>query len=297
MTIETDASLDGKTVKDVIKSLKISARLLTRLKSYDDGICVNGEKVTVRFVLKKGDILTLNTDDRKSSENILPFNAPAELLWEDEWYAAFAKPAGIPTHPSRNHRGDTLASRVLYLYRDRTFVFRSLTRLDIDTSGAVIVAKNQLAANEFSKLLINRQVKKEYIAVCLGKIDGEGTVSYPIIRPDPRNIIRTVCHRGEEALTEYKALKSTDDVSLVSLSPVTGRTHQLRVHMKALNHPILSDTLYSLRSEYIDRQALHAMRVEFTHPFTKESVCVTCPLPDDMKMCIKRLFGEQICLF
>ena len=294
MRILIGADLDGKTVKEVIKNHRLSTRLVTRLKTLDDGILVNGTRRTVRHILANGDLLELKLEDRKSSEGVPPFNAPIELLWEDEYYAAFAKPPHLPTHPARHHQSDTLAGRIAYYFRDRDFIFRALTRLDLDTSGVVIVAKNQLAANEFSKLLIKRTVKKEYTAVCLGKIaDGEGTITLPIIRPDERSILRDVGENGEEAITEYKVLKTCDKASLVSVSPITGRTHQIRVHMKAIGHPVFGDTLYSLPDPLIDRQALHASKITFIHPFTKETVSVECPLFDDMKSCISKLFGDR----
>lgn len=292
MKIEIKADFSGKTVKEVVKKHKLSARLLTRLKSMDNGILVNGEKKTVRYVLSDGDLLELAIDDVDKSEGVIPFDAPVTLLWEDEWYAAFAKPAHLPTHPARRHQSDTLAARVAFLWSDRQFIFRALTRLDLDTSGVVIVAKNQLAANEFSKLLIAREVKKEYTAVCLGKIPERGVVNARISRPDPKSILRLAGEEGEEAITEYNVIKVSDTATLVSVFPVTGRTHQIRVHMKYLGAPVLGDTLYSVPSDLIDRQALHATRVTFIHPFTKKTISVTCPLFDDMKNCIKSLFGD-----
>jgi len=293
MKIIITADMSGKTVKEIIKRNKVSTRLLAKLKTLDDGICVNGEKRTVRHVVKENDILTLKIEDTEKSPNITESPIPIDVIWEDEWYIAVAKPAHLPTHPARHHQGDTLASRVAYLLRDRNFVFRALTRLDLDTSGAVIIAKNQLSANEFSKMLIRREVKKEYLAVCRGKIAvSEGCVDKPIYRPDERSIVRCTGDTGEEALTLFKVLKTTENESLVSVFPVTGRTHQIRVHMKAIGHPIVGDTLYSIPSPLIDRQALHAHRISFTHPFTKEEVTVECPLFNDMESMIKNTFGE-----
>jgi len=136
------------------------------------------------------------------------------------------------------------------------------------------------------------EVKKEYTAVCLGKVPESGTVTAKISRPDPKSILRLAGDEGEEAVTEYKVISTCDTASLVSVFPITGRTHQIRVHMKYLGAPVLGDTLYSVPSDLIDRQALHATRVTFTHPFTKKTISVTCPLFEDMKSCIKALFGD-----
>jgi 23S rRNA pseudouridine1911/1915/1917 synthase len=215
-----------------------------------------------------------------------------EILWEDDWYIAVAKPPHIPTHPARRHQLDTLASRMAHLKQGENFIFRALTRLDLDTSGAVILAKNQLAANEFSKLLIQRRVNKEYTAVCLGKIPcSAGIINEPIYRPDPSSILRAT-GMGDEAITEFTLLKTSESASLVSVSPITGRTHQIRVHFKHLGYPVLADTLYSCASPLIDRQALHASKISFVHPFTKEHTSIFCPLFSDMEHCIKELFGD-----
>ncbi len=299
MELKIDKENAGKTVKQIAHSLKISTRLLTRLKNIPDGIIVNGEHKTVRAVLSEGDRLVLKIEDDKSSSGIRPFNAPATLLWEDEWYEAWAKPPALPTHPSKRHQEDSLAARIMAQREEENFVFRALTRLDLDTSGAVILAKNQLAANEFSKMLISRNVDKEYLAVCLGKIEQDaGCIDYGIRRVDKRGILRQAvldAKDSEEAVTYYKVLKRSDEATLVSLSIPTGRTHQIRVHMKAISHPVLSDTLYSTASEHIARQALHAHRITFTHPFTKKTISVSCPLFEDMRECIKKLFGEDEC--
>ncbi len=296
MQIKITEDMAGKTIREIVSGLKFSTRLLTRLKKLEDGITVNGEHKTVRYVVSCGDILTLALEDTDSSCSITPYHAPVKLLWEDEWYAAYAKPAGLPTHPARRHQNDTLAARIMAAREEENFVFRALTRLDLDTSGAVIIAKNQLAANEFSKLLISRSVKKEYIAVCHGKIDAdEGEITYRIHRPDKKSIIRETTddtNLGEEAITLYHVIKKSEDYSLVLANIITGRTHQIRVHMKALSHPIVGDTLYNTPSEIVARQALHAFRISFTHPFTKKTISVRCPLFEDMEMCIRSLFGE-----
>ncbi len=295
MKIKIDEKYHKKTIKQVLADLNFSTRLITRLKAKENGICVNGERKTVRHELYSGDVLSLDIEDARCTP-ITPTSLPVTILWEDEWYVAFAKEAGIPTHPARLRHTDTLASRVSALYEGQNFVFRPMTRLDSDTSGVVITAKNQLAASKFSRLLEKREVEKEYIAVCLGKInENSGEITYNIHRPNKESILRYAVPEntmGETAKTIYTVLKRSENATLVKLNLITGRTHQIRVHMKAVGHPILSDTLYSVSSEYIQRQALHAHKISFLHPFTNEKINISCPLFPDMEQCINSIFGE-----
>lgn len=294
MEIKIDKKTAGLTIKEYFSCLRLSARLITKLKNRDHGITVNGEKKTVRYLLEEGDVLKLMIEDQASSESIKPFFAPLNVLFEDEHYLAVEKGPFLPIHPSRNHLDDTLASRVMAYFEGQNFVFRVLTRLDRDTSGVVIIAKNPIAAAELSALLTRREVKKDYLAICEGLFEEKsGKIDYNIRRPSPFNIMRQAIEKcepqgentpfGTDALSLYKVLREKDSHSLVLFSPVTGRTHQLRVHALKLGHPIIGDTLYHKESPLIPRQALHAYRVTFIHPFTKKEVTITCPPPSDME--------------
>ncbi|MBE6651523.1 MAG: RluA family pseudouridine synthase [Ruminococcaceae bacterium] len=303
MKINITEEENGITVKQYMASQKFSARLIARLKNKERGILVNGERKTVRCVLSAGDILELETEDSESSKNISLSYMPINILFEDEWFIAVEKPPHLPIHPSRRHIDDTLASRVMAHFEGTDFVFRVLTRLDLDTSGVVLVAKNAISAASFSKMLTERKVKKEYLAICEGVFENhDGIIDFNIRRTREFAMEREAVAKGiscgenspegNEAISEYYVVKQGKNATLVAFSPVTGRTHQLRVHSKAIGHPILGDTLYGSPSEYIDRQALHAQKLTFIHPFTKLETYISCPLPEDIKNCMKELFDE-----
>ncbi len=292
MQIRITEKDNGITVKEYLSRLHFSSRMITRLKNRENGITVNGEKRTVRFTLSEGDLLLLRTEDDAPSRNIPPSESKITVLYEDEDFLAVDKPPHTPIHPSRNHTSDTLASGVMSYYAGENFVFRVLTRLDRDTSGVVIIAKNAVAAASFSRLLEKREVKKEYLAICEGIFtEKSGKITYNIHRPDVKSILREASlDEGYPSLTLYEVQREGKNASLVLFSPVTGRTHQIRVHSRAIGHPIISDTLYHTPSEYISRQALHAHRITFIHPFTKEKTVIVSPLPEDMKNAERMLF-------
>ncbi len=302
MEIKITEKEAGNTVKEYFSLLKLSKRQITRLKNRERGITVNGERKTVRYELKSGDLLNIEVEDFESSE-IEPSFLPLNILYEDEWYIAVEKTANLPIHPSKNHQSDTLASRVMAHFGDKNFVFRVLTRLDRDTSGTVLIAKSALSASLFSKMLEKREVEKKYIALCQGTFkEKEGKIDYNIRRISPYNIKREAVEKsdshsenspyGNTALTYYKVLKEKDGFSLVLFTLVTGRTHQIRVHSSAVGCPVLADTLYSEPSPILSRQALHAKEISFIHPFTKEKVSIVCPLSEDIQNAEKVLFHE-----
>lgn len=304
MKITVSDAEHGITIKQFLERCKYSTRLITRLKAKERGILVNGERKTVRWVLTKGETLELETEDSHSSSSIAPSFIPIDVLYEDEWFIAVAKPPHLPVHPSRNHLDDTLASRVMAHFHGKNFVFRALTRLDLDTSGIVLIAKDSISATLFSKMLSDRKVTKEYLAVCEGIFEeAQGIIDYNIRRVQPLRMEREAVSKcegkgenspeGMEALSVYSVIRQANGMSLVRFMPVTGRTHQLRVHAKAIGHPIIGDTLYSSSCHYIDRQALHAEKLTFIHPVTGNETTIVCPLSEDMDNCVKELFDEQ----
>lgn len=266
---------NGITVRDYIRSsLGFSARVLKSLK-YHGSISVDGNKVFADFLLQSGSVLELDFPE-ENSETIAPENIPLEIIFEDENFLAVNKPAYMPVHPSQGHRSGTLANGVMYLYRNEPFVFRVLTRLDGDTTGVVIIAKNAVAANAFSKC----NPHKKYLAICTGSpAEKQGEINAPIARAEGV-IKRCVKIGGKPSTTKYEVIKEKDGLSLVRAIPVTGRTHQIRVHMSHIGCPLHGDFLYGKEIPG-ERTKLHCESVSFLHPFTNKATVISASLPKD----------------
>lgn len=289
MQITVEQQYDGVILRSFLRStLGISAKMLTKLKNDEEGIVVNGTRVTVRYVLRAGDVLALMDRDREMG-HVIPVELPVEILYEDDDVVLVNKPNGMPTHPSHDHLDDTLANALLFHYRERgiPFVFRPISRLDRNTSGVVLVAKNKIAAARLDEAMRERRIEKTYLALLVGAPEARsGRIETYICRTDASIITRRVCREDETgasyALTEYEVLGVGKDVSLVRAHPRTGRTHQLRVHFSSVGCPILGDDLYGEASDKIARQALHAYRLTFPHPSDGRPVTVEAPLSRDI---------------
>ena len=292
---------DGMTVKEFLAAnLDLSSKMLKYLKYRPDGILRNGERVTVRARLQKGDVLTLGIKDSRSPSRLEPVELPLEILYEDEEIVVPSKPADMPTHPSHDHWHDTVANALAFRYSSMEipFVFRPINRLDRDTSGLLLVARNKLSAGRLTRLMQAGKIRKTYLAIVEGAdILQEGRIEKPLRRSRESVIVREVCEPedpgAEPALTEYRTLARGVDCALVEAHPLTGRTHQLRVHFAFIGHPLAGDTLYGLKNGRTERQALHAYRLSFPHPTTGEEFCLTAPLPTDFREWINRFFPHE----
>lgn len=274
-------SLKKREIKYILKNhFGFSSRLITALKE-GDGITLNGKKEFVNKKVSSGDILKITLFD-KASKNITPENIPLEILFEDEDLLVINKPPKMPTHTSVYHTCGTVANAVLYYFKDRPFTFRAPSRLDRDTSGVLIIAKNAWSGDCISRAIKNGEFKKEYLAVCVGTPkDRKGTVTAPIKREKEGIIKRIISADGKSAVTEYEVLCKRGGLSLVRLRPKTGRTHQIRLHLAYLGTPIYADFLYGTDIEG-ERIRLHCSSVQFAHPVTKEIMKITADLPADM---------------
>lgn len=267
------------------QQLSLSNAEITRLKQKPNGITVNGEHKTVRYILKSGDVLFLDINDEGASENIVPSEMTLSVLFEDEHIIALDKPHGVPTHPSHGHFTDTLANGLMYYFAQKgeQCLFRAVNRLDRETSGIVLCAKNALAASRLSDSMQKGLFEKTYFALLSGKIPDMGTIDKNIKRKEESVIFRCVCGKdeGKRAVTLYEKLSESGGYTLVKLTPVTGRTHQLRVHMAHIGAPIAGDTLYGTN----DGQGLmlHAGMLSFPHPVTGEKMCILSPVPERFK--------------
>lgn len=297
MTYTITSEYDGHSVLDYLKKqLHLSRAAITALKKKEHGIMLGDVRVTVRAVLHTGNILDIDlldgSDDR--NEDIEPVNIPISVLFENDDLIIVNKPSGMPTHPSRGHQGDTLANALSYYFmkKNTPFVFRAVNRLDRDTSGCVLIAKNKNAAWQLSRLLMSGKIEKTYLAVVCGEISNSGTVEANIKRRAESIIERVVCdnNEGQYAKTIYSPIRVCGEppVTLLSVTPVTGRTHQIRVHLSHIGHPICGDTLYGDNSgdSRIARQALHCSSLSFPLPSTDSIIKVTAPLFNDMSSLI-----------
>ncbi|MHB1365897.1 MAG: RluA family pseudouridine synthase [Eubacteriales bacterium] len=300
MEIKIEPRYDGTTVREFVKNeLGLSRSLLTRLKNIDGGIIKNGIEVTVRSLLHPGDILTLKLEDSISDVNefIIPCCLPLDIIYEDNDIIAVNKPSAMPTHPSFGHPGDSLANALTYYFETQNFpfVFRAVNRLDCDTSGIVLVAKNQLSAYKLSRQMICGDIKKTYIAVASGTLptDGDEIITY-IRRKNNSIILREVCTASDEggafAHTVYKTLAVTGEYSIADVITQTGRTHQIRVHFAHIGYPLVGDYLYGIKNEQgMTHHALHARLLIFTHPSNGERIILRALPPPDIRALINNI--------
>lgn len=275
--------------------LKYNHELSTRLikkAAIEKRILVNGEIKKLNYIVIKGDHIKIDLN-REENQNILPQNIPINIIYEDEDIIVVNKPPYMVVHPTKSHTDGTLANGVLFYFRQHgeECIVRLVSRLDMDTSGLVIIAKNQHSHMFLSKEMSANAVDKIYLAVVHGKLKEKcGIINLPIGRPSLESIKRKVMEDGQKAITHYEVLEEYDNASLVKLKLETGRTHQIRVHLSHMGNPIYGDNLYEEeKSNFIMRQALHAYKLKFTHPKTKEEISLEAPIPDDMKDLINRI--------
>ena len=277
------------TVKEILKAhYQISDRLLTKLKK-DNRIFLNNKPVYVTEKVSFGDILNVNMNFEETSENIIPTKMNLEIVFEDEYFLIINKPANLPVHPSCNHYENSLSNGVKYYFDSINLKrkIRPINRLDKDTSGLVIFAKNEYIQEALIKQMKSNIFKKEYIAILEGNLtENSGTINAPITRKSGSIMEREVSENGEVAISHFELIKNFEKYSMVKYTLETGRTHQLRVHSKHIGHPILGDTLYGSQSDLINRQALHAYKINFVHPITKQDMKLEINLPEDMKKLI-----------
>lgn len=270
-----DRENDGVRIRSFLRAFGVSSALLKELKNRENGITVNGEFARTIDILRTGDVLTINIEN--SGKMPSPAKMDIDIVYEDEDIIVFDKPPHIPVHESRHHIGDTLQNFAAY-HLGEGGAFRAVYRLDNGTSGLVVVGKNKLVAAKLA-----REIQKDYYALVSGIITEGGTVDAPIARCGDSIIKRHVHPDGERAITHYEPISCKDGNTLIKLRLETGRTHQIRVHLSHIGHPLIGDTLYGVTDERITRQALHCKDIYFTHPITNKKMHLTCDFPSDIK--------------
>ena len=301
MQFTISSEQDGMLLRDFLKKhCKLSHRMTKRLKYSEGGIRVNGETVTVRRVLHTGDLVELAAEDAAPTEKIRPVDLPIDILYEDDDLVVPAKPANMPPHPSHDHYDDTVANALCYRYERLgiPFCFRPINRLDRDTSGLLLIARGQIAADRLNRAMREGRIRKSYLAILEGAPEpAEGEIETHLCRTDASIIVRRVCapeEGGDYALTRYRTLAVSDGYALVEASPITGRTHQLRVHFAHIGHPIVGDDMYGHPHPEMPRQALHAHTLTFPHPADGRRIDACAPLPEDMSVFLRKYFNQDV---
>jgi 23S rRNA pseudouridine1911/1915/1917 synthase len=309
-----DKETTGKTVKYILKKqLNLSERLIKKLKHQGKILC-NGHPVYVNALVCENDIIEADLDFDESGIFLEPEDIPIDIIYEDEFLIALNKQPGIVVHPTCSHPSGTLANAVSFHLQKKGIVkkVRPVIRLDRDTSGIIIFAKNPYTQEILIQQMNDKTFLKEYIGIVHNVLENDnGTIDLPIARKPGSIMLRHISPDGDNAVTHYTVLERLNNATLVKFRLETGRTHQIRVHCQAIGHPLVGDTLYPFTDtpysllgnksripqsnippvtcEILGRQALHSQRAVFVHPFTKKTLEITAPIPDDMKSVLEIL--------
>jgi 23S rRNA pseudouridine1911/1915/1917 synthase len=281
---------DCVTLKELLlDKLNLSVRFLSKAKK-DKNLFVNKEHGHPSQILKKGDLIEIKIDEDMG--NFTPQNLNIDILYEDFDIIMVNKPPYIVVHPTKSHSDNTVANGLTYYLLNKCEYprIRFVNRLDMNTSGLLIVAKNAYGHHILSQDMGEDKVTKKYLTVVDGIVkEDKGTINEPIYRPTEDSIKRVVDEKGQPSITHYKVIERLKNATILEVLLETGRTHQIRVHMNHIGHGIIGDELYGIDTNLINRQALHAYKLEFEQPRTKEKLCFEADIPDDMKQLIDNL--------
>ncbi|CAB1240128.1 RluA family pseudouridine synthase [Clostridium sp. MT-14] len=284
---------EGLKLRAYLKKVqKLSSRLI-KGAALGGRLEIDNRRVKLNHIVKVGENISLNLI-KEESQNISPEKMDIQVVYEDKDIIVVNKPPGIVVHPTRNYPNGTLANGIVYYFREKgeNCIVRLVSRLDMGTSGLIIVGKNQFAHMCLARDMKCKDFEKSYIAVIHGKMeDDEGIIDLPIYRDEKTGIKRVVDERGQRSITRYKVIDNFKNDQLLRITLETGRTHQIRVHLSYLGHPLYGDTLYGTEddSQYIKRQALHAYRLKFPHPRGNRIMELESDIPRDIMNLIEKI--------
>ena len=291
--------LAGIPVDTLLKRhLGLSGTVVRRIKWLEDGILAGGRRVNTRYCPREGEILSVRLSDPERRSGIVPTPGPLDIVYEDEDLLVLNKAPGVAVHPGPGHFDDTIGNFLLYYYdlEGDEGDFHPVHRLDRGTSGLLVVARHPHAQEVLKRQLHTDQFQRTYLAVCMGApTPSAGVVQAPLGPKEGSLVEQTVRADGKPASTHYETLCQAGPYALLRLTLDTGRTHQIRVHMAYLGHPLAGDFLYGTEApSVIPRPALHSARLTFLHPITREKAEFTQPMPEDMARLLGSCRPDQI---
>lgn len=302
LSFEVTEEMDGMPLVKFLRSAFGMSRGMIRRLKREASVRADGVPVPMRHMLRKGERITLHLPPGLET-NVAPEPLPLIIRYEDPHLLVVEKPAGQLVHPARGEKRGTLANAVAHhlLSRGEPNTAGPVTRLDRNTSGLVLFAKHPHAHHRFNQAIAQGQVDRRYLGVVEGQPEqDEGIIDAPIVKASETSSERRVAPEGQRAVTRYRVVRRfapsgacEKGAALVEFRLITGRTHQIRVHMAHIGHPILGDPLYGRpREDLIGRQALHAHRLDFIHPIDGTPLTVESPLPPDLCRLLELLRPE-----
>lgn len=286
-------SEEGMKIRPYLKDVKNLSSRMIKGAAMDGRISVNNNRVKLNYVIKFNDEISFDVE-KEEGQNIEPEKMDIDVVYEDNDLIVVNKQPGIVVHPTKSYSNGTLSNGLLYYFKEKgeRCIVRLVSRLDMDTSGLIMIAKNQFAHMSLARDMHKEEFQKSYLAIVHGNLkEKKGVINLPIYRTGGANIRRIVDERGQESVTCFNVLESYNKGDLVELTLKTGRTHQIRVHMTYIGHPLYGDNLYGGidDKEYIGRQALHAYKLSFPQPRTREVLNLEIGLPKDLKELVEKM--------